>query len=247
MSTHAGAVVLLHAAGLDRRMWNGIAASLLARGHVVHTLDLPGHGGKRTIAVNDMEAIAAHVADEIIGLPRPLNLVGLSLGGMVAQLVAGTMQAHIGKLVLCDTMCGPREELSNALRARAERTRSVGAVGMIEETVARWFGPATLDTGAPIVGIVRGWLAEADTEANARSWEAIAGFDARPALAKLRDVPSLVVCGALDTATPPAFSNEIADLLPGSRMVLLEGLGHMAPLEDENGFVKLVAEFLEAE
>jgi 3-oxoadipate enol-lactonase/4-carboxymuconolactone decarboxylase len=241
-----GTVVLLHAAGLDSRMWRPVQSELTGHGYTVECPDLLGHGAKRVAGVGVMEDFAADIVEELREAARPLFLVGLSLGGMVAQLVAGCMPTQIGGLVLCDTMCKPSEAMTAKLRERAGRTRRLGAAGMVDETVVRWFGPDALSSHLPAITEVRSLLADADTEANARTWETIAGFDGRPALNKLRDVRTLVIHGELDVATPAELSKDIVRQLPRSERVVFEGCGHMAPLEDAELFVRRLIDFLEA-
>ncbi len=64
-----------------------------------------------------------------------------------------------------------------------------------------------------------------------------------PLLAKLK-VPTLVVCGALDQATPPALNRLIADKAPGARYVELPGCGHCPPLEQPQAFLAAIKHFV---
>ena len=59
-------------------------------------------------------------------------------------------------------------------------------------------------------------------------------------------VPTLVICGAEDKMTPPALSQAIAEKIPGARLALVEGAGHMVMLEDPVAFNSALAGFLSA-
>jgi pimeloyl-ACP methyl ester carboxylesterase len=67
--------------------------------------------------------------------------------------------------------------------------------------------------------------------------------DSRETLASI-SVPTLVLCGAEDVLTPPAESEAMARAIPGSRLVVLEGVGHLPNLEDPGLFNAALAEFL---
>jgi len=57
-------------------------------------------------------------------------------------------------------------------------------------------------------------------------------------------VPTLVVCGELDQATPPALNRQIADKVQGARYVELPGCGHCPPLEQPEAFIGAIKEFV---
>ena len=68
--------------------------------------------------------------------------------------------------------------------------------------------------------------------------------DLVPLLYKLK-VPTLVVCGALDQATPPPLNKEIAVKVPGARYVELPDCGHCPPLEQPEAFLAAIKNFME--
>ena len=67
--------------------------------------------------------------------------------------------------------------------------------------------------------------------------------DLTPELGKIK-VPTLVVCGELDQATPPALNKEVADKIKGARYVELPGCGHCPPLEQPQAFLAAIKEFV---
>ena len=87
-------------------------------------------------------------------------------------------------------------------------------------------------------------LRETDDESYAQVCEALAGFDVRDRLSEVT-VPVLAVAGAEDVATPPALLEEIAAGIPGTRLVVLDGVAHLAPAEAPSDVVKLLAQHLE--
>jgi pimeloyl-ACP methyl ester carboxylesterase len=68
--------------------------------------------------------------------------------------------------------------------------------------------------------------------------------DSTPMLPALGDLPSLVVVGEEDRMTPPALSHAIADQIPGSRIVVVPGAGHLTPMERPEMATAAVSDFL---
>lgn len=120
--------VFLHAAGLDRRMWAQIEREVERQGHRAMSLDLPGHG-RRARPPHPLNL--AHLADDVIeashGFGVGMVLVGLSLGGMVAQLCASRVDQPFAGLVLADTLAASRaRRLSSEAYPAARKRRACG-------------------------------------------------------------------------------------------------------------------------
>ena len=75
------------------------------------------------------------------------------------------------------------------------------------------------------------------------SSSALLSRDLTPLLHHLK-VPTLVVCGEHDQATPPALNKAVAEKVPGARYVELPGCGHCPPLEQPQAFVEAIGEFV---
>ncbi|UED87507.1 alpha/beta fold hydrolase [Streptomyces profundus] len=245
-------LVALHPVGLDSRVWELVPGlGRLASGRAgtspsCTALDLRGHGsGPLADGPPELERLADDVARTLAAWPTGPRtvLVGLSLGGMVAQLTAARHPELVAGLVLADTVAWASPPLRRAVEARAERTLAGGLAAVVDETEERWFSAGFRRRHPERVARVRGWLAAAEPRAHAWTWRAIGAFDARPALPELRQ-PTLVVCGGADRSTPPAASRELAALIPGARYAELAGAGHLAPLERPDEFTGLLAEAL---
>jgi 3-oxoadipate enol-lactonase len=227
-------LLFLHPVGLDARC--------------VQFLDLPGaraatfpgHGDRRRarpgLSLGDM-------ADEVAGWTTgPVDLLGASLGGMVALHVALNHPDRVRSLVLsCTTAYGNPE----VMNGRAAETEARGAQGMVAQTLTRWFRRETLARApaAPAVEYARRCLTGMDTGALADTWRAIAGHDVRGPLAEI-DVPTTCIAGEHDVSTPPAVVAELADRIPGARLERLDA-AHMAHLEQPQQFAEIVRRHLD--
>lgn len=218
-SASGGAQTLfLHAIGLDHDMWTGV----LAPGD--RALDLPGHGSQPPLGSVSMAALADDVAARV---SEPVALVGLSLGGMVAQHVAIRSPEAVASLVVVASTSATRSAM---MAERARRTREAGMEGLLDSTLERWFTPEALATpGHPGVEYVRKRLLDDDAEVVARYWEAMAEHDVTSQLASIR-VPTTFIAGSRDAAGGPEAMEPMARAVPNAVLEVVDG-PHMLSLE----------------
>lgn len=213
--------------------------------------ELRGHG--RTPAVpgpmstTDLAGDVRAVLDAL-GVSRTV-VVGLSMGGLVAQALAVTHPDVVEALVLVGT--GPRvpAPVGMLLRAAAARVRSKGmsaALQMLQQTGSGAGGDEDAMRQARADGTA--WqqreLASNDPDVLAAGLVALAGHDCRKRLRSL-DVPTLVMSGADDPVVPVSLSQELAKLIPGARFVVLPDAGHIANRDQPEAFEAALTEFVD--
>lgn len=238
------AVLLAHAIGLDRRMWDELAAAL-APGYRVVAIDARGHGASpvppRPYTLAAMADDALRVLDRL-GIARA-HWVGLSMGGMVGQAFALAHPARLGKLVLANTTSayGPdgRPNWDNRIRLVSE-----GGLAAIRDMVtARYFCAPFIERHGDVVERVMGRFMQTPAQGYLGCCEAIRELDYSGSLGSIR-APTLVIAGELDQGTPPAMSRAIADGIPGARMAVIPGAAHLSAVEKPAEFAALVRGFL---
>ncbi|MDB5510689.1 MAG: alpha/beta hydrolase fold protein [Enterovirga sp.] len=237
-------VVLLHPVGLDRSFWGSLPDRLASTGRRILALDLPGHGSSPPAPRGaSIEDYADHVASAIAvaGL-GPCAAIGLSFGGMIAQVLALRHPEAVEALVPCGCPGGIPVGARQALRERGAKAEAGGMAAVLDETLERWFTPNFRSD--PRVERVRQRLATDDPAGWSAGWHAISGFDALSALPSLR-VSSLVVAGECDAATAPEASHALARALPGSRLSVLPGAPHMMQIETEAAYAAAIVAFLD--
>ncbi|CAL9384660.1 Putative aminoacrylate hydrolase RutD [Streptomyces sp. enrichment culture] len=211
--------------GTSYALWDKVAPELSA-GHRVIRWDLPGHGGsaaeliKPGATVGDLAALVLALADSL-GVER-FAYAGVSLGGAVGLHLAVHHPERLSSLaVICSSA---HFNGSRPWEERAALVRREGLAGLAEGADARWFTP-----GFTVPELVRDHR-EADPEAYAACCDALAAFDLRDRLAGI-GVPTLLIAGRDDPATPPAHLREIADAVPDATLVEIPGASHLAPAE----------------
>jgi 3-oxoadipate enol-lactonase len=212
-------VVLLHPIGLDGRCWQWMGLD----GAVAY--DLLGHGGRPRPATLTMADFADDVAANVSGT---LDLVGLSMGGMVALHIALRYPGRVRSLVVaCSSARADRE----VLQRRAEMVEQVGMGGVLDETLRRWFTPAALDDpDHPGVRYARERLLADRAEDFAAAWRAMSQHDVLDHLGRIR-VPVTAIAGEQDAASPIEALRAIAEGVANGRLVVLPG-PHMLQLEE---------------
>jgi 3-oxoadipate enol-lactonase len=225
-------VVFLHPIGLDRHIWADVHVPDAA------SLDLPGHGGTPAVDRVSLAGLVDYVLAQLTG---PATLVGLSLGGMVAQQVALREPAAVTSLVVA---CSTSASDPTVMLERAAATRQAGMAGVLDTTLERWFTPAALATpGHPGVEYARRRLLADDPEVVAQYWEAMAAHDVRARLPSLK-VPATFIAGAADRASSVAVLEGMAEAVPDAVLRVLDG-PHMLPLERPREFTEVLSEHLE--
>lgn len=182
------------------------------------------------------------MADEIAGWVRePVHVVGLSMGGMVAQHLAVNHPALVRSLVLA---CTTDRTPTDILLARADATESAPREDTVDSTVERWFTPEALAAtpAPPPIEYARSCLSAIDLHAFAAVWRALAGHDLSGRLATIT-TPTTCLAAAQDVSTPPDELARMARRMPNARYVEIAG-PHMTFLEDPAGFSAAVIEHL---
>src|ERR1700733_1947460 len=239
-------VVLVHAVGRDLTFGADQNEMLQTFCDVV-AYDLPGHGGSARPAkgfgfADAVETLTKAIADADAG---PAHIVGLSVGGMIAQNLALARPDLVRSLVLVDTTSTFPDAVRAALLDRARLTRTEGMGAILKQTLERWFTADFIQRHPDVIDRVTKTLLADDSEIHAGMWEMIATLDNAPRLASL-DKPTLVVVGEHDPTTPVAASRAIAERIPGAVLHIVPGASHMAPLEKPRQVNEILQGFLAA-
>jgi pimeloyl-ACP methyl ester carboxylesterase len=240
-------LVLVHAFPLCREMWRPQINAFRDRCRVIAP-DSRGFGGSggftSTPSVDQMADDVAGLLDAL-EVREPIALTGLSMGGYVTLAFARRHSARLRALVLADTRAEADDE-----PARANRDRLIGFMGshtaadLIQDMMPRLVSPQTRIDRARVVDEIRRMASAQTADGVVGALEALRDRpDATPCLAGIA-VPTLVMVGAEDQLTPPPLSEKLATTIPGARLAMIGGAGHLANLERPEAFNDALGSFL---
>jgi len=224
-------LVALHALALSGRLWDPMAAAL-AETRTVLAPDARGHGGSDwdrgpfTIAdlADDVAALIEARAD------GPVDVIGLSMGGSTAILLAQRRPDLVARLVLADTTACYGPDRVAQWTERAEKAIGVPREKQVAFQVDRWFSPAYAQAHAGEVRRVSDIFVATDSTAHAAACDAFAGLDAAAGLGGIK-AATLVLVGRDDYATPPAMAEVLAAGIPDAQLEVLEDTRHLSLIE----------------
>ena len=237
----APAVVFANSLGTDLRLWDQ-ALPRLPRGLRFIRYDKRGHG---LSSLGGGRSIEDHADDAITVIEQvargPVVFVGLSIGGMIAQVVASRRPDLVRAVVLSNTAA--KLGTAESWQTRIEAVEAGGLESIADAVMERWFAPAFRD--APDCALWRAMLVRTPSRGYIAACAALAGADQRAATAALR-LPALAIAGSEDGATSPEVVRETAALIPGAAFHEIRGAGHLPPVETPAAWAALAAPFLKA-
>jgi pimeloyl-ACP methyl ester carboxylesterase len=240
----APAVLLIAGAAASMDLWDPAFCRRLAAGgrHVIR-YDLRDTGrsvsyppGEPGYTGDDLVADAAALIDRLAG--GRAHVVGLSMGGGIAQALVVAHPERVATLTLMSTSPGPADDLP----PMADRLRAVFAepppepdwndpeavVDYLVEAERPYAGPGFFDEAAARATARRVVERSVSVASAANHWAVDGGPDPRPRLGEVR-APTLVVHGTADPLFPPGHGEALAREIPGAELLLLDGVGHQLP------------------
>jgi len=236
-------VVVLHSLLTDRHAFDPVLPAMAAKKRVT-LFNLPGFHGSEPMPVALIDAYVARIEDgfEEFGIGKDAVLVGNGFGGTVALAFAISHPERISKLLVSDAAAGFPDAGRQAFRVMAEKVASGGLGAIAEIAARRVFSPAYLEAHPQLIEERKRVLLEINPKGFLAACKILQEADLTPMLHRMR-VPTLVVCGEFDQATPPALTRQIAEKVAGARYVEMPGCGHCPPLEQPEEFIAVIKEF----
>lgn len=237
-------LVLLHSLLADRHAFDPVLPAL-TRQFRVTLFNLPGFHGSEPAVAPLMDAFVARIEDgfDEFGIGKDAILLGNGFGGTVALAFALAHPHRIAKLVVSDAAAGFPDEGRKAFAVMAQKVKEAGLEAVAEIAAKRVYSPAYLAANPGKVAERKASLLAVDPKAFQQACAILQTADYVPLLHKLA-VPTLVVCGEFDQATPVALNKVVADKVPGAKYVELPGCGHCPPLEQPEAFLAAIKDFI---
>lgn len=230
-------------------MWSAQAEHFGTRRQVI-LVDPPGHGGSEKLAATFTFDVCARVIIDILdalSLERT-HFVGNSWGGMIGGTFAATYPDRIGHAVLMNctaSAAGIRQKLEYGFLLRVAKLLGGIRPPLTRSVLKAFLGPTTFTTRPDVVAFVRDTVQGADVDSCSWAVQSIVPRrpDQRGLLAKV-NTPVLVVAGTEDATFGLPETIAMAEAIPGAAMAVLEGVAHLAGLENPPLVNKLIEEFV---
>ena len=233
-------LVFLHGVGGGHHAWELQLPYFAGLGYASHAWDQPGYGHSPIVEPYDLERVSASLALLIESLGNePVVLVGHSMGGMIAQETYVRYPTLIRALALCFTSpafaggsseftkqfiaarVGPLDEGKTMAQIAAQLIPTMGSNSKLAEQIMAGVPPHTYRKAVRL----------------------LTTFDRRKELADIK-VPTLLIAGSEDKTAPPAMMERMSQKIPGAEYVLLQGCGHLGPMDQPGAFNDALLSFL---
>lgn len=242
--TDAPVVVFINSLGTDHRMWDAQLAPFSDRFRVLR-YESNGHGesdrraGSVTIDSlgRDLVLLMDHLAIE------RAHLCGCSLGGMITLWTAAHCPARVDRAVVANS--GAKVGTSDGWDARIAAVRRGGMAGVRNLALRRFFSERFRLDSPETVQQIASTLEGVDPEGYIAACQALREADLRTVVSSIR-IPTLIVAGDIDVATPPVLAEQLHAAIPESELVVIAEAAHLSNIERPDAFNKLVLEFLGA-
>jgi len=221
------AMVFLHGAGMDHSVWVLLARAYASHGFAVLAPDLPGHGHSAGAPLSSIAALADWTAALIDAAgARTARLVGHSMGSLVALETAARHPGKVSAIALIATAApmAVSDDLLNA--AKANDHAAVDMIAIWSEGYRATLGGSEAP-GLWMLGGAERLLERARPGVIYADLAACNDYgDALNAAAKIA-CPAMVIQGSRDLMTPAKSGKAVAAAVPGCRLTVLDGAGHM--------------------
>jgi (E)-2-((N-methylformamido)methylene)succinate hydrolase len=237
-------VMLIHGVGADSTSWDEIAPRLAGQFRVLR-LDLRGHGRSGRIAgactlddfvrdvIDVMDAAGAAKAD----------VVGFSLGGLIAQGIALSHPSRVEALALISAVAGRTEEERDKVQARLDTLRNEGIEAIMAAAQERWFTPDFVQANPDKVRDRMEQLRQNDAASYKAAYTVFSTSDLGDRLHDIRH-RTLVVTGEHDIGSNTRMARYMHEQIPGSQLHILPGLRHSVLVEAPEQIGSLLTRFL---
>lgn len=232
-------ILFLHGVGSDKSVWQPQLDHFGGKRRAV-AFDYPGYGDSafRDGATRDDFAAAILAAMDALGIDRA-HVCGLSLGGVIAIAMHEAASPRIASLIIADSFAvHPDGQAIHDRSVAASQAMTMGELASARAPML--MGNAANDQ---LKAEVIATMSAIDPAAYRLGAAAVWLADQRDRAARI-SIPTLMLCGDEDSITPPSLSEELVRLIPGSRLEIVNGAGHLANVEQAELFNEAIERHL---
>lgn len=240
----APVVAFSHSLAAATGMWD-LQTRELRQTHRVLLLDTRGHGrSSAPVGPYSMEMLARDVVRTLDHLKIDrAHFVGLSMGGMIGQVLGIRYPDRLQKLVLCDTTSRVPPEAAPVWEERIHTAETQGMEALAPDTLARWLSENFRREHPEITESILGMIVDTPVAGYAGCSRAISNFDVSGELSRIK-APTLVIVGENDPGMPMEEAERITSQIAGAEMAVMPGALHLSNIEAAELFNRELLKFL---
>lgn len=239
-------IVLVHGVGLDATMWDSVIAHM-GDDHACIAIDMAGHGDSKHATADTLAGFVDALERDIeTRTDGPIDLVGFSMGAMVAAAYTLKRPEKVSKLVLMNAIHQRDQAARQAVFDRLSVAKENGLAVIADAAISRWFSADFTSNNPDIIQAVRDQMISNDIESYLSAYHVFATADEHLAH-RFGDIacPVLAATADGDANSTPAMSQTIADAVQDGRAVIWGGLAHGAPIEDPIRVAETLIDFFD--
>ncbi|EAU41102.1 beta-ketoadipate enol-lactone hydrolase protein [Fulvimarina pelagi HTCC2506] len=238
----APAIVFSNSLGTDFRIWDDVVAALAGR-YTILRYDSRGHGltdiGETPYSMSGLSTDLAALMDAF-GISDAV-VVGLSVGGMIAQDLALSRPDLLRGLVLSNTAHKIGD--AAAWNQRIDTIRADGLDAIAEATMEKWFTPGFRRADNSAYQVNRNMFLRAPLEGYIATCHALSKADYSDTVGDL-SVPALCIAGDQDGSTPAELVKSLSDKIAGSQFEVIENAAHIPCVEQPEAYADRLEGFI---
>jgi 3-oxoadipate enol-lactonase len=234
--------VFINSLGTDFRIWDEVTKGLKSHGNTLR-FDKAGHGLSE---LPPADATIQHYAHDVVELMNYLQiqkaiLVGLSIGGIIAQHVAIHYPQRVERLVLSNT--APKVGTEESWNTRINIVKTKGIEAIADAVMKAWFSENFRQNQPEKLAGCKTMLINSNPNGYVSACEALKFNDLTSKIQAI-NCPTLCLAGTEDGSTPPPQVKALADGIPNAQYVLIEGVGHIPCVEVPEKVAQLIGDFV---
>ena len=232
-------ILFIHPLGVDHTIFN-VVMNLMSDDFHCIAVDIRGHGKSPILEMPYSIDEMAQDISSTFQFDEPVNVMGVSIGGMISISLAIQKIFPIRKLILSDTghVIGNHE----LWQERIDLVKTGGLEKIVDIAIERWFPEEFRIRSTEIINECKALQLNNSIKGYIGACMAIQKANFTNELTKI-NCETLVINGSKDISTPPALGKELASLISNSSFQILDGIGHVPPLQDPVLTVKILNAF----
>ena len=237
---HNQTILFIHPLGADHTVFDDVINKMKNNFNCI-SVDLRGHGKSPVLEPPYSIKEMAEDISSTFNFGSPINIMGVSIGGMIAMSLAINKLIPVSKLILSDT--GHKIGNFELWQERIDLVKSGGLQKIVDMALERWFPKEFRDKSGQLMEACKKLQLKTQPKGYVGACQAIQTEDLTSQLQLIKQ-ETLIITGSEDISTSPKLGKELAGLIQNASYKELKGIGHVPPLQDPDLTIEILDNFL---